>query len=164
MQFNFVRRLDDLGRIVIPKEIRNKLNFNYGDLLDLSMNSEALIIKKTSSIFNKEYIGKIIDLVEYLSNYDIILCDTEKIIEKSSNISININDIISDDLKALINEHKSEKFNEGVKITNNYFLNNKVYVKALIKDSNTVGLLILRTHNQEDINLFLSIITKLLLQ
>ena len=41
-----VRRLDDLGRIVIPKEIRKSLKFSEGDALELFVENNSLILKK----------------------------------------------------------------------------------------------------------------------
>ena len=40
------RRIDDLGRIVIPKEIRLRLKIEEGDPLDLNLNGETVVIKK----------------------------------------------------------------------------------------------------------------------
>ena len=40
------RRLDDLGRIVIPKEIRKSLKFSEGDALELFVENNSLILKK----------------------------------------------------------------------------------------------------------------------
>ena len=166
MQFNFVRRIDDLGRIVIPKEIRNKLNFNFGDLLDLNVNLDSLIIKKNNSIFKNEYIEEIISLVDFFNDYDIVLTDTEKVIAKSNSIVIEVNEKISVDLKKLILEHKSNNFVDGIAITDNYILEKEVFVKALIKESNTVGLLILKpkNDNNRNVNVFLNIVANLLLQ
>ena len=166
MQISFIRRLDDLGRIVIPKEIRSKLKFNNGDLLDLNINNDSLIIRKSNSSLNMEYVEEIISFVEYLSDYDLILTDTEKVIAKGSKlIDIKIDEKLSKNLKELIAEHKSEEYLSGVTITENVFLEDKVYVKALIKDSNTLGLLILRAKNDvKDISQFLKMLVKLLLQ
>lgn len=43
-----VRRLDDLGRFVIPKEIRRALGWKEGDPLELYFDREnkALVLKK----------------------------------------------------------------------------------------------------------------------
>lgn len=166
MQISFIRRLDDLGRIVIPKEIRSKLKFNNGDLLDLNINNDCLVIRKSNSSLSMEYVEEIINLVEYLSDYDLILTDSEKVIAKGKKLNdIKINDKISKSLKELIVEHKSEDYLNGVNITEDIFLDGKVYVKVLIKDSNTIGLLIIRVKdNIKDLKLFLNIITKLLLQ
>ena len=45
---NNIRRLDDLGRVVIPKEIRRVLEISQGDALKVSVNSKTgqIIIEK----------------------------------------------------------------------------------------------------------------------
>ena len=81
------------------------------------------------------------------------------------NCGFNLNNNISSVLKELISEHKSKEFCNGVTISDNIFLKGKVYVKVLIKDSNTIGLLIIRVKNGiRDINLFLNMVANLLLK
>jgi len=41
-----VRRIDDLGRVVIPKEIRRTYWINSGDLLEIFTDNEGFIILK----------------------------------------------------------------------------------------------------------------------
>lgn len=166
MQISFVRRLDELGRIVIPKEIRNKLGFNSGDLLDMNISSDGLVIQKCNSTFKEDYVNEIINLVDYLSEYDLILTNGESIIGKSSKVEkLVIDDKISDVLKELILEHKSDKFLNGLRVSENFYLEGIVYVRALIKDSNTIGLLILKVNeDSNDINIFLNMLSKLLMQ
>lgn len=165
MHINFIRRLDELGRIVIPKEIRNKLNFNSGDLLDLNVSNDSIIIKKSSSTFDKQYVDELIKLVEYLSDYDLVLTNTECVVAKSSKLEkLKIEEKISISLNKLILERKSEVYSNGVDISDKIFLDGKVYVKSLIKDSNQLGLIILRTKDNKDINIFLNMLVKLLLQ
>lgn len=44
---NVIRRIDDLGRIVINKEIRKALNLKEGDPMEIYVNSNnEIIIKK----------------------------------------------------------------------------------------------------------------------
>ena len=40
------RRIDDLGRIFIPKEIRQELNIDYGDVLQISTDGNKIVIEK----------------------------------------------------------------------------------------------------------------------
>ena len=45
----FVRRFDDLGRIVIPKELRIKLfgtKYTYGELMEIFIDGENIILRK----------------------------------------------------------------------------------------------------------------------
>lgn len=44
-----VRRIDDLGRVVIPKEIRRTLRINEGDPLELFMEGEYVCFRKYST-------------------------------------------------------------------------------------------------------------------
>lgn len=41
-----VRKTDDLGRIVIPKEIRQKLHINEGDSLEFFLDDRHIICRK----------------------------------------------------------------------------------------------------------------------
>lgn len=62
------KTIDDLGRIVLPKEIRKSLDFDIRSTVELYVDGESLVIKKsrTSCVFCgsndelKEYKGKCI--------------------------------------------------------------------------------------------------------
>ena len=41
-----IRRLDDLGRIVIPKQIRNELKLKTGDTLELTLRKSGEIVMR----------------------------------------------------------------------------------------------------------------------
>ncbi|KHD35181.1 AbrB family transcriptional regulator [Clostridium acetobutylicum] len=41
-----VRRLDDLGRVVIPKELRRTFNIAEKDALEIYVDGEQIILKK----------------------------------------------------------------------------------------------------------------------
>lgn len=41
-----VRRIDDLGRIVIPKEIRRNLRIKEGDPMEIFLADEGIVFKK----------------------------------------------------------------------------------------------------------------------
>lgn len=56
-----VRRIDELGRIVIPKELRKNLRINEGENIEIYMDdNENIILKKFSSL------KKITDLAMYV--------------------------------------------------------------------------------------------------
>lgn len=55
-----IRRIDDLGRVVIPKEIRRELKIREGDPLELFTEGGSVIFKKYSPI--PEYKESIVDL------------------------------------------------------------------------------------------------------
>lgn len=44
-----VRKVDELGRIVLPIEIRRTFDINHNDLLELYVDDDAIILKKQES-------------------------------------------------------------------------------------------------------------------
>lgn len=50
MASGIVRRIDELGRIVIPKELRRTMRLNEGDEMEISSEGECLILRKYSGI------------------------------------------------------------------------------------------------------------------
>lgn len=44
MKIGIDRRVDDLGRIVIPKELRQLVGINFGDLCNVSVGEQGTII------------------------------------------------------------------------------------------------------------------------
>ena len=68
-----VRRIDDLGRVVIPKEIRRTLRIREGDPLEIYVDREGeVILKKYSPIgelgtFAKEYAESLYETIGHIS-------------------------------------------------------------------------------------------------
>lgn len=48
-----VRRIDDLGRVVIPKEIRRNMGLNDGDALEICYNNGTVSIRKYKKSFEE---------------------------------------------------------------------------------------------------------------
>jgi AbrB family transcriptional regulator (stage V sporulation protein T) len=77
-----VRRIDDLGRVVIPKEIRRTLRIREGDPLEIFVDREGeVILKKYSPIgelgdFAKEYAEALSEATGHIA----IIADRDQII------------------------------------------------------------------------------------
>jgi AbrB family transcriptional regulator (stage V sporulation protein T) len=96
-----VRRIDDLGRVVIPKEIRRTLRIREGDPLEIFVDRDGeVILKKYSPIselsdFAKEYAEALYDS---LGN-PILICDRDAYIavagsSKKDYLNKNISDLV----------------------------------------------------------------------
>jgi stage V sporulation protein T len=57
-----IRRIDDLGRIVVPKEIRHTLGLKEGDPMELYVEGDVICFKKYSTL------PEIAQTVEALAN------------------------------------------------------------------------------------------------
>ena len=65
-----VRRLDELGRLVIPIEIRNKLNITERDPIEIYVEGSCIVLKKYEP--NCIFCGNTKNLVEYKNK---LVCD-----------------------------------------------------------------------------------------
>jgi len=77
-----VRRIDDLGRVVIPKEIRRSLRIREGEPLEIYTNDEGgVVFKKYSPIgevgeFTKQYA----EAINKSSGIPVAICDLDNVI------------------------------------------------------------------------------------
>ena len=93
-----IRKIDDLGRIVLPKELRRHLNINTGDDFQIILDNNRIILERYSYLKNYEKdILKIIESFTEVTNYDINLVINNEIVNKNnSKILENIINIISE--------------------------------------------------------------------
>ncbi len=77
-----VRRIDDLGRVVIPKEIRRVLRIREGDPLEIFTDNDGeVIFKKYSPIGElSEFAGQYADVLNKVGGYPVIICDRDHVI------------------------------------------------------------------------------------
>lgn len=63
-----VRRIDDLGRVVIPKEIRRMLRIKEGDPLELFTDGNSLVLQKHIVNYSEELESFIEELDDYIDD------------------------------------------------------------------------------------------------
>lgn len=80
-----VRRIDDLGRVVVPKEIRRVLRIREGDPLEIyTGNSGEVILKKYSPINElSQFAGEYVETINKVLGGTIIVSDTDTVIAAS---------------------------------------------------------------------------------
>ena len=100
-----VRRIDDLGRVVIPKEIRKNLRIKEGDNLEIFVDGEEVILKKYS-MMNKinDLAGELTDAIYTFMKHSIFITDTDQVVAgsgplKKQFLNKNISDFITDSIK-----------------------------------------------------------------
>lgn len=82
-----IRRIDELGRIVIPKEIRKNMRIKNGDTLEVFVDSNDIILKKYSPIEGLEEVAKkYVDIFNQVINHSIIITDRDKVIAMAGNL------------------------------------------------------------------------------
>ena len=144
-----IRRIDDLGRIVIPKELRKKLKINEGDEVQIYTQDDEVILKKHIPLnVNKELINSITKSFEKVVEADFFICNKEKIISVSNKRKNKINDLeISKDLFELLDERKITLIDSNKKSINllekNTFMPKEEYIVPIISNTDLIGGIVL---------------------
>lgn len=133
-----VRKIDELGRIVLPKELRKSLNINSGDDFQITINDKKIILEKFSLLESLEdKISNVINCFSSVKNYNIYICINSKIINKEESIDKNIYDKILE-RKIVVND-----LNSKIKISNSILLNEKNVFFPIVINSDLLGCIII---------------------
>ena len=123
-----VRRLDELGRVVIPKEIRKRLKINNGDMVDIFVSNDKIVLQKYNP-FSSDLLPISAMITAVKNVYE---CDISKII--CSTIQELKNDSFIDDSFVKRIEGSLEKelsSNLKLNIIDSYVFDRDIYVESL---------------------------------
>lgn len=146
-----IRRIDELGRIVIPKEIRRNLGIRDGEHIEIFTDDSSIILKKHSRIANYlEIVSTIGELTNIIMNYSVIVTDRENVIFVSGdNLKGLLNRSLSKKLIDLIDQRECVVDNQemqlsfGESIISGYFA-----ICPIISSNDSVGLVIIYNRNK----------------
>ena len=104
-----VRRIDDLGRIVIPKEIRRTLRIRESDPLEIFTDRDELMLKKYSPIATLEKFSKATARsLNDLSGKLAVICDTDGILHACGEGKKELDGkILSQDMEKILRERRT---------------------------------------------------------
>ena len=121
-----VRRIDDLGRVVIPKEIRRTLRIKEGDPLEIFTDREGeIILKKYSPISElSEFATRYAETLSRTTGHIACITDKDTIIAVSGGSKKDyLEQSISEDLEKLMDEREvyasKDNNNTSMQITKN---------------------------------------------
>ena len=90
------RRIDELGRLVIPKEIRNNLKIKDNDQVEITVIDNKIILNKYNNIFKDNVIHLIINCLKKGLNKNVLFTNRDLIVdyalvnkEKIDNVELN---------------------------------------------------------------------------
>ena len=146
-----VRRIDDLGRVVIPKEIRRTLRIREGDPLEIFTDKDgAVILKKYSPIgelglFSKQFAETISQTIGNV----VCITDKDQVITVSGGHKKELFEkAISKDLEDLINERGQVWAKKGDKEFINLIEDNELefesqIIMPIISEGDAIGAVIM---------------------
>lgn len=146
-----VRRIDDLGRVVIPKEIRRTLRIREGDPLEIFVDREGeVILKKYSPInelghFAQEYAEALFDTFQH----PVIICDRDEIISlagesKKDYLGKDISEKLGEMIEKRVNEVKREASKLEL-VSDREELINSYCISPIIVNGDSIGCVLIFT-------------------
>lgn len=125
-----IKKIDELGRIVIPKDIRKRLSIKKDDSLEISIDDNYIKLVKAVAIKNyDEYVIGLLKMLVDNMHVKILATNREKII-------FNNTEIVDLDVKKLVGLSLYDLMREKDKICNACDL------RPVIIDSNVEGIIL----------------------
>lgn len=150
---NIKKRIDSLGRIVIPKQVRDELKIRDFDELNIHIENDSIILKKTITIARyREKLGRLLDMLKKIYDFNIMIVEGLSIIV-CNNKQYTFEDQLSD---YATNQNIKNEYLE-LKVSGKNNISAFVCSVNLIIDSNVIGEMIVFSKESlipyyEDIN------------
>lgn len=137
VQTGMVRKIDLLGRIVIPKEIRRSLKINSGDDIEMYIENDTIVLKKYHMLDNysslaKSYCRTIYDNIRT----HCVICSKDKVVASTQEIG---EVQISEQLSQIIAEGGSKLLSENQTVPLFEKVSEPRYVSQYISVINSMG-------------------------
>ena len=130
-----VRKIDELGRIVIPKEIRNVLGIHSNDDLEIFIDDMKIVLtkyEKSDNILN--YSNNVVKIIDEKLNIKVFVTNKEKIITTGN---FKYKELDSKLLELIEERKRYESINkETINKISGYFV-----IYPIIVESDILGLL-----------------------
>ena len=138
MNIGIIRRIDNLGRIVIPKEIRDTLRIRNSDNLEINIKDEEITLKKYSELNNITELEKTIAIfLKEQLKAEVLITDKDKyiVVTKKEYLNQKINNNILNILE------QRQLIVQNTKDSN-------ILINPIIKNGDIIGSIILLSKNQ----------------
>ena len=153
-----VRRVDSLGRIVIPKEIRKVLKIKENEQVEINVSGDEIILNRYSELDEKDiFLQKLINVIKEVYDIDILITNLNNFTLTTKDYLYLINKEISPYLANILEDRKEIKERNNISLNSNEKdIETSYYIKTLIINGDSIGLLIFLSNdiNNIDRNIF----------
>ncbi|MBR3660379.1 MAG: AbrB/MazE/SpoVT family DNA-binding domain-containing protein [Bacilli bacterium] len=150
-----VRRVDSLGRIVIPKEIRKVLKIKENEQVEINVQGEEIILNRYSELDESDNALKnLLDIISDVYKVDILLTNLNNFKIVSKNYQYLVCKELSPYLSNILDERreviKQTKIN--LLLSSENVIDSTYLIKTIIINGDTVGLIIFLSDNYQNID------------
>lgn len=144
-----VRRVDELGRVVLPREMRKSLNVRVGTKLEIGIvdGNKFLLTKYSEMNSLKEYSDAVAAAISVSIEHDVLISDMENVL--SANKKKYLNKQFTEEVQELIynKEIVIKKQEEGSEMLNFFPGTENEYccqlIVPIVKDGDAIGAVII---------------------
>lgn len=148
-----VRRIDDLGRIVIPKEIRRTLRIKEGSSLEIFVENDMVALKKYSSMNSlNDFAELYVDSISQSLGCIVVITDTDSVVACAGLPKKEyIGSHISEYLESCLTNRNSvvEKEISELEIIEDNFIKASYVINTIVSNGDAVGLILVLLENKE---------------
>ena len=137
-----IRRIDELGRIVIPKDIRKKLHLSDNEPLEVFIKNDEIILKKYNVLPDIDtYLRYLVDIGNRITGNQYIITDKEKVLASSSKELNNLT--VSTEIEEIIRTGKriTDEYIK-IEIANNSYIEGYINEIVLLIDDDKSGIIL----------------------
>ena len=146
-EYGICRKIDGMGRLVIPKEIRERYNIKENDYLEFYLIDDGFNIKKHSKLGRvKQLAQELTDIIYNFLKAEVLIAERDKVLAYSGvNKDKYIDKDISNSLFKSINRRESlyEAYKKDLKIINNDSIECSYINETIIANCEEVGIICL---------------------
>ena len=102
-----LRRIDELGRVVIPKDIRKTMKMREGEELEIFTTEEEVVLKKYSELSSMETLSRSLALaISKASGHTAVVVDGDKVIAAAGKGAPSVGEPIAEALRIVISSRR----------------------------------------------------------
>ncbi len=137
------RRIDELGRLVIPKEIRRNLKIKDNDQVEITVIDNKIILNKYDSLYKDKTINMLLNILKKTINKNVLYTSRDEIIDYSLiNKDLLDNKVFNNEIVNII-ENRKDIVNFSIKdylfTINPIIINGDLYGSLIIYSENEVN-------------------------
>lgn len=124
------RRIDELGRIVIPKEIRRNLKIRESDELDITIEGENIILNKHEVLEKDNIIDEYIKLLGKYINKNILFTSKDNVLSSFLIDKESINTLDNEITELILNRKKYDNTNSNIVNLDKYYIIDPIIING----------------------------------